>query len=208
MAWWHGWRRQQVLAIVGLLLLLGNQAPAANQAVEERMRKDITFLASDECEGRGITTKGINLAADFIANHFKQAGLKPAGTDGSYFQPFAMKGASRLESPNTLILRGPLGQQIELKQGEHFQVLGLSGSGKVTAPLVFAGYGATAKDQGYDDYKGVDAAAKVALIVRKTPRFENRYVPSDGRSAAYHAAIGTKAATATQHHAAGLIAVH
>src|SRR5438477_10729569 len=146
MAWWHGWRRQQVLAIVGLLLLLGNQAPAANEAVEERMRKDITFLASDECEGRGVTTKGIQLAADFIAKRFQQAGLKPAGAEGSYFQPFVMRGSAKLGSPNTLVLRGPLGQQIELQQGEDFQVLGLSGSAKLTVPLVFAGYGLTAKD--------------------------------------------------------------
>src|SRR5438128_4977645 len=101
MAWWHGWCRRQMVALVGLLLFLGSQAPAANQAVEERMRKDITFLASDECEGRGVTTKGINLAADYIAKQFQQAGLKPVGTDGSYFQPFAMKGASSLGSPNS-----------------------------------------------------------------------------------------------------------
>lgn len=208
MAWWYGWRRWRVSALVALLLFLGSQAPAANRAVEERMRKDITFLASDECEGRGIMTKGINLAADFIAKHFQEAGLKPAGTDGSYFQPFTMKGAGRLGSPTTLVLRGPLGQQIELKQGEHFQVLGLSGSGKITAPLVFAGYGATAKEIGYDDYKDVDVAGKMALIVRKTPRFENRYAPFDGRSAGYHAALGTKAANATQHHAAALVVVN
>src|SRR5262249_2198284 len=152
--------------------------------VEARMRKDITFLASDECEGRGITTKGINLAADYIADQFRQAGLKPAGTGGNYFQPFTMRGSSKLESPNRLVLRGPLGQQIEFTQGTDFQVVGLSGSGKVLAPIVFAGYGATAKDVGYNDYEGIDVAGKVVLIVRKTPRFENKYVPFDGRSAA------------------------
>ncbi len=120
MAWWYGRRRQQVVALVGLLFLLCGRVPAANEAILERMRKDITFLASDECEGRGVNTKGINLAADYIAKEFKQAGLKPVGTDGSYFQPFTMRNASRLGSPNTLSLRGPLGQQIELNQGQHF----------------------------------------------------------------------------------------
>src|SRR5438552_9425453 len=125
MAWWHGWGRQQVLAFVGLLFLLGSQAPAANQAVEERMRKDITFLSSDECEGRGITTKGINLAADYIANEFKMAGLKPAGPEGSYFQPFSVRGFARLGKPSSLRLHAPLGQEIELRPGVDFQVLGL-----------------------------------------------------------------------------------
>src|SRR5260370_19117373 len=165
MAWYSGLPRRQVLALVGFLVLRGAQAPAAKEAVEARMRKDITFLASDECEGRGVTTKGINLAADYIANEVKQAGLKPAGTEGSYFQPFTMRGASKLGSPNTLVLRGPQGQQIELEQDEDFQVLGLSGSAKLTAPLVFARYVATAKDIGYVDYKDIEVSGKVPLFI-------------------------------------------
>src|SRR5262249_34292316 len=158
----------------------------------------------------------------YIANQFRLAGVKPAvhgtfllaspvgptKTDGSYFQLFTMRGASKLGSPNTLALRGPLGQQIELKQGEHFQVLGLSGCGKVTGAIVFAGYGATAKDIGYDDYGDGDVAGKVILIVRKTPRFENQYAPFDGRSAAYHAALSTKVTNAVQHQAAAVIIVN
>jgi hypothetical protein len=218
MAWWYGLLQRQVLALAGFLVVVAAQAPAADQAVDARMRKDITFLASDECEGRGVTTKGINLAADYIANEFKQAGLKPAGNEGSYFQPFTMRGPSKLGSPNALVLRGPLGQRIELQQGVDFQVLGLSRSGQLSAPLVFVGYGATAKeiDHGdytgkeidYDDYKGIDVAGKVVLIVRKAPRFENEYVPFDGRSSAYHAALGTKVANAAQHHAAAVLIVN
>ena len=47
------------------------------------MRKDIFFLASPECEGRGIETKGIEKAADYVASDFKAAGLKPAMKDGT-----------------------------------------------------------------------------------------------------------------------------
>src|SRR5437879_5248483 len=121
MACWRRLAGRPLLALLGLLAFLG-QAPAANEAVEARMRKDITFLASDECEGRGVTTKGINLAADYIAKEFEQAGLKPAGKESSYFQPFTMRGTAKLGSPNTLVLRGPLGQQIELERSEHFAV--------------------------------------------------------------------------------------
>src|SRR5208283_4771063 len=76
------------LAVTGLVLLLGSwvlgpasPSGAADDAVEARMRKDITFLASDECEGRGAETKGINLAADYIAGEFEKSGLKP-GVEG------------------------------------------------------------------------------------------------------------------------------
>ena len=63
-------------------------------ACEARLKRDVTYLASDELEGRGVTTQGINLAADYIAAEFKKAGLKPAGKDGSYFQHFTMAGAT------------------------------------------------------------------------------------------------------------------
>src|SRR5262249_26318520 len=128
--------------LVGVVLLLQTPMPAAEPAAEARvresevrLRKDIFFLASDECEGRGPTTQGLNRAADPIANEFKMAGLKPGGKDGTYFQPFTIPG-SVLEGPARLALRGPKGQEITLKQGVHFQPMGLSGGGKRTGEVV------------------------------------------------------------------------
>ena len=111
------WRHAPV-ALLGLLCLLGTAFGQNDEAIEARMRKDITFLASDECEGRGVTTRGINLAADYLAAEFKKAGLKPAGEDGSYFLPFQWAGAVLLEPP-PLSLRGPEGQKIEPTAGRH-----------------------------------------------------------------------------------------
>jgi hypothetical protein len=200
------------VALLGLSFLIAVQVRAANEAVLERLRKDITFLASDECEGRGVTTKGINLAADYIANEFKKAGLKPAGPDGSYFQPFTMRGTAKLENPNALTLRGPLGQEVRLRLNEDFRVLGLSGSGKVRAPVVFVGYGSTAKgvgpqDAGYDDFQGVDVAGKVVVVLRKAPRAGNSNTPFGGRMSAYHQALSTKVANAESHRAAAILFV-
>jgi hypothetical protein len=133
------------------------------------MRRDITFLASDRCEGRGVATKGINLAADYVVDQFRQAGLKPGGTDGSYFQPFTMPGAT-LGSPNTLRFRGPGGEVLDSRLDEQFQPLGLAYSGKVSARILFAGYGiSTGGDPRYDDFDGVDAEGKVVIILRGRP---------------------------------------
>src|SRR5690242_14503775 len=92
-------------AVLSFLLLTAAPLCAAENlaefrspaACEARLQKDVTYLASDELEGRGITTRGINLAADYIAAEFKKAGLKPAGEDGSYFLPFKWAGAVLLE---------------------------------------------------------------------------------------------------------------
>src|SRR5438128_4877490 len=118
---------------------------AADDAVEARMRADVTYLASDECEGRGIETKGINLAADYIARQFGAAGLRPGGVKSGWFQPFAIaKGQPKLEKPGVLTLKGPLGQTIHLKANADFQTMAMSGSSDVSGQLVFAGYGVTA----------------------------------------------------------------
>jgi len=145
-------------------------AETRNLAAEGRLRQDITFLASDECEGRGPTTQGLNKAANHIATEFKKAGLKPGSPDGSYFQPFTIPGAIQ-DAPATLVLKGPRGQHILLKQGVDFYPMGLGGAGKASdAPLVFAGYGISAEQQAYDDLAGLDVEDKVVVVLRDTPR--------------------------------------
>jgi hypothetical protein len=195
--------------LLGLAAVLGAWALAAdNNAVEERMRKDITFLASDECEGRGVTTKGINLAADYIAKEFKKAGLKPGGPDGSYFQPFKIPGRGQLGAQNQLVLKGPLGQEIRLKLGEHFQVMGLSGSGQVSGPVVFAGYGITAKNVPYDDYAPVDVAGKVVVILRREPRAADEQNAFEKDPAGPHNALDRKLVNGDLQKAAAILFVN
>jgi hypothetical protein len=221
--------RQQLprwgLGLAGLAAFLASYGQAANDAAVARMQRDVTYLASDECEGRGVTTKGINLAADYIAGEFQKAGLKPAGPDGSYFQPFTLRApAGTLGSPNTLALRGPLEQRIELAIGRDFQVVGMSGTGKLVAPVVFVGYGITAKEEkpkeaagnakpepgfaGYDDYANVDVAGKIVLLIRKTPRSDNRAAPFHPRMSDYFGALNLKLQNAEQHKAAAVIVVN
>src|SRR5262245_20063736 len=102
--------RRTAASLFALLLL----APAthANEAALsiERVKKDVYFLASEECEGRGPETAGINKAADYIAAAFKDLGLKPL-SDGTHFQNFTIPGSARLGAPNRLLLEGPLSQK-------------------------------------------------------------------------------------------------
>jgi hypothetical protein len=179
-----------------------------DEASEARLKKDVTFLASDECEGRGVGTKGLEKAADYIADQLKQAGLKPGGVDKTYFQPFPFTRGAELEGTPTLVLDGPLGQVIKLKAGADFEVSGMSGAGKVSAPIVFVGFGATAKEIGYDDYAGIDVKGKIVLALRHTPRYSNAATPFDGPRKDQHAAFETKQALAAANGAAALILVN
>src|SRR6516165_2566424 len=159
--------RFAVLFVLGLVPLTLAQAPAGVQA---RLLQDLKFLTSDACEGRGIQTKGITLAAEYIEREFVKAGLKPGGSKGSYYQPFVVTTSAKAGPKNRLVLQGPLGQTIALEHGRDFSVLPVGGSGRIEAPVVFAGYGITSTDPAYDDYAGLDVAGKVAIVLSGTPR--------------------------------------
>jgi hypothetical protein len=189
-----------------LVMAAEKAAPAPARAVssEARMRQDISFLASDECEGRGPGTKGIDKAADYIAVEFKKAGLRPGGKDGSYFQPFTIN-ANVLDEPARLALKGPLGQDIELKQGVQFWPMALGGRGADTAGVVFAGYGITSEKAHYDDYEGIDVAFKVVVLLRGAPHSPDK---NRARELMAGAPFVRKLVNAEKHEAAAVLIVN
>ncbi|HET6572392.1 MAG TPA: M28 family peptidase [Fimbriiglobus sp.] len=197
--------RHRLLAAVGLLAVT-SAAPAAEPALEQ-IKKDLFYLAGEECEGRGIETAGIRKAGAYIAAAFQEAGLKPAGTEGSYFQPFTVYGRPRLGTPNTLVLTGPNDRTLDLKYGEDFTPTGMSAAGKAEGGLVFVGYGITAPKLGYDDYAGADVTGKFVVVLRRTPRTEEEKNPFE-KDGTPHADLVTKVSNAAKHGAAGVVFVN
>ena len=173
-----------------------------------RTRKDITFLASDDCEGRGVGTLGLDLAAQYIAVQFAHAGLKPGGVNGTYFQPFPFATTAKLDGTSELRINGK-GNVRDLKQGDDFQVLGSSGpAAPFTAPVVFVGYGVTARGIPYDDYAGVDVKGKIVIALRRVPRWNNKEKPFDGANKDALAAPDAKQYRAQAAKAAAIILVN
>lgn len=78
---------------LALLITVGCTDFTTNKELAADLKKDITYLASDELEGRAIGTEGERKAAEYIAAAFQKIGLQPKGTDG-YFQPFTVKKAT------------------------------------------------------------------------------------------------------------------
>ncbi len=141
------------------------------------IKSDLYFLASDQMRGRALGTPANARAAQFIAERFASLGLRPAGVDG-FYQDFAVVQSS-LAEPCRLRLRGR-GGSVEAKLLNDFFPSPLSADGRASGSLVFAGYGITAPEFGYDDYAGLEARGKVVLVLDHEPGEDDFTSPFDG----------------------------
>jgi Peptidase family M28/PDZ domain/PA domain len=193
--------------LIPAAILLG-LAPALHaDETLDRIRKDVFYLASDECEGRGLKTDGINKAADYIARSFKAAGLKPAMPDGSYFQPFTIKESYLEAGPHRLTLTGPDDTELDAAYSKAFCVCGMSAKGTVGGGVVFAGYGIAAEKK-YDDYADVDVANKVVIVLRQNPRVRSKEPLFTDAEARKYAPLVAKVELAAKRGAAAVVFVN
>jgi hypothetical protein len=130
----------------------------------------VRWLASDELEGRLAGSRGYDVAAHGMAERFRALGLEPAGDDG-YFQHLTVE-YNEIVGPCRLRLLLPDGRERICHLGSDFVCRGFTGSGSLTAPVVFCGYGLSAPERGYDDYAGVDLDGKIAFVIKQPPPWE------------------------------------
>jgi hypothetical protein len=196
-------------SLCGLVFLsMLSLAESADDPSIERMKKDLYFLASEECEGRGVETEGINKAANYIADQFRKIGLKAPKGDDNYFQPFAIKGAPKMSSPNSFVLRGPGIKSLEPEVTKAYSITGLTGTGKVSSGVVFAGYGITTNDKKYDDYAGLDVKGKTVVVLRKSPRSEVKEKDKGFPEGDAHSSLSSKIQNAEAHGAAAVLFIN
>lgn len=167
--------------------------------------RHVEFLASDALGGRGVGTPGIEQAAEYIAQRFDAAGLEPAGSDGTFFQPFDVTLGQRLTGGSSLIVRGA---ELEAEVHRDFVPLPFSSPDSFEGPLAFAGYGITNEEAGYDDYADFDAKGKVLLILRFEPHDADPKAKFGGHSPSAHATFDRKASVARKQGAKALLIVN
>jgi aminopeptidase YwaD len=167
---------RRFIALLSLALVLAAPLaaapPASLTATQARLSYDVHFLASPVLEGRFSGSEGATVAADFIADRFRDLGLKPEGEDGSYFQHFSFIARVHSGPGNALVFDLPGGPRTAKVESD-FRPLAFSSSGTASGEVVFAGYGIHAPDLGYDDYAGLDVKGKVVLVLRFSPEGDN-----------------------------------
>ncbi len=181
----------------------------AELAAWARVAEDIRYLASEELEGRGPGTVGREKAAEYLRDEFARGGLRGGAPDGSFFQPIEIPLRATLDEAATrLVLRNPAGEPLALERELEFQPLAAGGSGRRQAELVFAGYGISAPDLGYDDYQNLDVQDKIVLILRRQPQQQDADSAFGGATPSTHAGIRNKLERAKQQGAAAVLLVN
>src|SRR5579883_57099 len=139
----------------------------------ERIRAHVKFLASDLLEGRGVGTRGEQLATQYIASQFAVIGAKPAGEQGTYFQRVPMIGAAT--QPGASLAAANSSQNVSFKWLDDF--VGVSQLQQPTdqfdAEAIFVGHGISAPEFQWDDFKGVDVKGKVLVLFTNEPPSED-----------------------------------
>ena len=149
-------------ALSELLILRVEGQPAS------RWWSHVEFLASDRMRGRETGSPEHSEAAEYVARHFKEAGLAPAGTH-DYFQPVPFKSRRIVEEKSSLaLMRGLDAVPVVLGDEATFSMR-IEPAPHVEAPLVFAGYGLQVPEAKHDDLAGLDLRGKVVLLLTGGP---------------------------------------
>jgi hypothetical protein len=198
-----------VLSIVAFLLMfLPLQADEPEEVMKSIKAGDIfefnKILASPGMQGRLSGTDGYSKAAKWVAAEFKSWGLKPVyGKD--FFQLFEVGYNEMRETHFSVVLpdkdKKDKPQVLTMKIYKDFCPTLYSGFGQVEADVVFVGFGLTAPELGWDDYRDIDVKGKIVATVHGTPKIE-------GKDFSEYVERQAKLDSAVKHEAAGLILIN
>jgi Zn-dependent M28 family amino/carboxypeptidase len=206
--------KKLLFGAAALSVLAAAPARAADPVDGQRMAQDIKVLSSDAFEGRGPATEGEKKTVAYLTQQFQAAGLQPGGD---------LKGGRRLWTQDVplarFVTKGPVtatvkagGESQTWNQGEQIAIRAAqTGVERLTikdAPVVFVGYGVTAPERQWDDFKGYDLKGKVALVLVNDPDFEAGAGDFGGKAMTYYGRWTYKFEEAARQGAVGFLVVH
>ncbi|MDZ4111663.1 MAG: M28 family metallopeptidase [Brevundimonas sp.] len=205
---------QHRLILAAVAVLLAASPVLAQQADAARLNEHVRVLASDEFEGRGVATPGEQLTVDYLVGQFQALGLEPGGPDGQWVQT-AQLGRTRQDGPATITITAS-GASRALARGPDLLVSSDRPVDRITvtdAEVVFAGYGVSAPERGWNDFKGMDLRGKVLLVIVNDPDFgapEGHPVAGrfDGNAMTFYGRWTYKFQEAARQGAAAVLVIH
>ena len=154
------------------VLFLGLASVAAAQIQEisgDRIRAHVRFLASDLLEGRGVGTRGGEIATEYLAAQFALAGAKPAGDAGTYYQKVPLVGVAPQPDSQLAVEANGKAQSFQWLTdfvGSNYRQ---RATDQFDAEAVFVGHGITSPEFQWNDFKDVDVKGKVLVLFTNEP---------------------------------------
>ena len=185
-----------------------NELPGFQAIQQPDLRRDLTYISSKELGGRMSLQPGDDLAIQWIASQFAKAGLEPPVTDASgkrsYLQPISLIEYRPDRAASTITLtRG--GETTVWHAPDAFGAY--KHAVDITAPVIFAGFGITAPELGYDDYASIDAHGKIVLLFDHEPQEDDPRSIFNGTGNTRYATTRVKVLNAQAHGAAAVVIV-
>jgi Zn-dependent M28 family amino/carboxypeptidase len=190
--------------------------PAAPPIDSNAILERIKVLASDQYEGRAPGTKGEDLTVKYLVDESKKLGLQPGNPDGTYLQKVPLVGITGAEARPLTVTNA--GRKRAFKWSD--EVVAWTRHVADTAAinesdLVFAGYGVTAPEYNWDDFKGLDVKGKTIVVLVNDPQVPDAADPSkldpkmfNGQAMTYYGRWTYKYERAAELGAAGVFIVH
>jgi hypothetical protein len=186
--------------------LLGSCRPGGLRTITApELEAHVAFLASDSLRGRLTGSPEIVRAEEYIAEAFRSFGLEPLSGNQDYYVDFTAWRVGYDPRATTVEVTGGTTPIAMAVLGVDYRPFDFSGVGSVDADLVFAGYGITAPEHDWDDYRDLDVRGKVVLLLRYEPNEDDPASPFDGARHTSHAYFATKIRNAQTHGALGML---
>lgn len=206
---------KMTLALSAVLIGTAAFSTASSESVDpKRMSEIVRVLASTEFQGRSPGTEGETKTVNYLVETFRSLGLEPGGERGGWTQEVPLL-RTQLETPRTLqvTIKGKPRPLVQTKDIYLSTVQDSQTAAIDNAPLVFVGYGITAPERQWDDYKGVDLRGKVAVYLINDPDFSAQSDEAvagkfGGRRMTYYGRWTYKYEEAARHGAVGALIVH
>lgn len=181
----------------------------------QRLAEHTKVLGSDAYEGRGVNTPAETKTVNYIIDQFRSAGLQPGGDVVSgtrkWTQDVPLLQSEFAGAPQISLDLGN-GQTMPLTQGEQIAVRSpMNGQTSVSlanVPLLFVGYGVSAPERKWDDFKGQDVKGKLLVVLVNDPDFEGGEGDFGGKAMTYYGRWTYKYEEAARRGAAGVLIVH
>lgn len=173
--------------------------------IEQRLKGNVRYLASDELEGRGPQTAGLDKAAEFIAHEYEKVGLNtnPTG-QGVFFEfPLLAREVEPTVSQVGLLDSNRVVHPLIPKRDCSSVVV--TKAKQLSGGLVFAGFGISAPEHGYDDFAGLDVQDQILIVLRQEPVHETWRKLATEQGFTAHALLRTKIRNAMSHGAAAVV---